>query len=251
MPHRRGSPSASARSRAQVGNVASVERVRTRLVGGTVVGEIDVAASRTLPLDRIELLKEDIGAAVRSALPKAEIGVNVMPRALDDETVMERVMVIARNRGLAVHHVTINAIPAGLIISLDLEVDGRLPFGTAHDIADGLEAAIRQEIPEVVEVETHIEPLQSEGAGRDAAAADLAAIARALAELAAATGALRNVHDVRVRDTDHGQIVNFHCDVDPARTVGDVHELVDELERALRRRFPAVKRVIGHAEPRH
>ena len=234
----------------KVGNVASVERVRTRQVGGTVVGEIDVAASRTLPLDRIEALKEDIGAAVRSALPNAEIGVNVMARALDDETVMERVMVIARNRGLAVHHVTINAIPGGLTISLDLEVDGGLPFGAAHDIADGLEAAIRQEIPEVVEVETHIEPLQSEGAGRDAAAADLAAITRGLAELAAATGAVRNVHDVRVRNTDHGQIVNFHCDVDPARTVGDVHELVDELERALRRRFPGVKRVIGHAEPR-
>jgi divalent metal cation (Fe/Co/Zn/Cd) transporter len=234
----------------KVGNVASVERVRTRQVGGTVVGEIDVAASRTLPLDRIEALKEDIGAAVRSALPNAEIGVNVMARALDDETVMERVMVIARNRGLAVHHVTINAIPGGLTISLDLEVDGGLPFGAAHDIADGLEAAIRQDIPAVVEVETHIEPLQSEGAGRDAAAADLAAITRGLAELAAATGAVRNVHDVRVRNTDHGQIVNFHCDVDPARTVGDVHELVDELERALRRRFPGVKRVIGHAEPR-
>jgi cation diffusion facilitator family transporter len=234
----------------KVGNVASVERVRTRQVGGTVVGEIDVAASRTLPLDRIEALKEDIGAAVRSALPNAEIGINVMARALDDETVMERVMVIARNRGLAVHHVTINAIPGGLTISLDLEVDGGLPFGAAHDIADGLEAAIRQDIPAVVEVETHIEPLQSEGAGRDAAAADLAAITRGLAELAAATGAVRNVHDVRVRDTDHGQIVNFHCDVDPARTVGDVHELVDELERALRRRFPGVKRVVGHAEPR-
>ena len=243
-------PSASDAIARKVGNVAAVERVRTRQVGGIVFGEIDVAASRTLPLDRIEALKEDISAAVRSALPKAEIGVNVMPRALDDETVMERVMVIARNRGLAVHHVTINAIPTGLTISLDLEVDGGMPFGAAHDVADGLEAAIRQEIPEVVEVETHIEPLQSEGAGRDAAAADLAAITGGLAELAAATGALRNVHDVRVRDTDHGQIVNFHCDVDPARTVGDVHELVDELERALRRRFPAVKRVIGHAEPR-
>jgi divalent metal cation (Fe/Co/Zn/Cd) transporter len=28
-----------------------------------------------------------------------------------------------------------------------------------------------------------------------------------------------------------------------------VHEAVDEIERALRRDFPAVKRVISHAEP--
>ena len=44
--------------------------------------------------------------------------------------------------------------------------------------------------------------------------------------------------------------VNFHCLVDPALTVQAVHEKVDEVERALRRRSPSIKRVIGHAEPR-
>jgi hypothetical protein len=29
-----------------------------------------------------------------------------------------------------------------------------------------------------------------------------------------------------------------------------VHDKVDEVERALRVRFPSLKRVIGHAEPR-
>jgi divalent metal cation (Fe/Co/Zn/Cd) transporter len=53
-----------------------------------------------------------------------------------------------------------------------------------------------------------------------------------------------------VRETAAGEIVNFHCRVDPMLTVQDVHEKVDEVERALRRRFPAVRRVIGHAEPR-
>jgi divalent metal cation (Fe/Co/Zn/Cd) transporter len=58
------------------------------------------------------------------------------------------------------------------------------------------------------------------------------------------------VHDVRVREADDGEIVNFHCRVDPALTVHEVHEKVDEVERALRRRWPRIKRVIGHAEPR-
>ncbi|HEU5276031.1 MAG TPA: cation transporter dimerization domain-containing protein, partial [Xanthobacteraceae bacterium] len=47
-----------------------------------------------------------------------------------------------------------------------------------------------------------------------------------------------------------GEIVNFHCNVDPKIRVGDVHEMVDGVERGLRRRFPEIKRVIGHAEPR-
>jgi len=58
------------------------------------------------------------------------------------------------------------------------------------------------------------------------------------------------VHHVRVRQSGSAEIVNFHCRVDPALTVAQVHERVDDVERALRERFPSVKRVIGHAEPR-
>jgi cation diffusion facilitator family transporter len=235
----------------QVRNVVSVERVRAREVGATVFGEIEVGASRTLPLDRVAMLKSEISAAVSKALPGAQISVNVTPRALDSETVMERVMVIARNRALAVHHVTVQAIGDRLSISLDLEVDGSLSFAAAHDIADALEAAIRDEFGPTVEVETHLEPMQMTGlAGRDAPPAHIAAIETALSDLACASGLLHNVHDVRVRDTSEGEVVNFHCHVDPENTVAAVHELVDGVERGLRRRFPEVRRVIGHAEPR-
>ena len=182
---------------------------------------------------------------------RAEVTVNTEPRALDDETVLERVMVIARNRALAIHHVTVQAIGGRLSVSLDLEVDGSLPLGRAHEIASGLEQAVREELGTEVEVETHIEPLQMTGlAGRDAPAAQVAAIGDALTELAGASGTLRNVHDLRVRETPNGEIVNFHCDVNPASTVAAVHNQVDGVERGLRRRFPAIKRVIGHAEPR-
>jgi len=57
------------------------------------------------------------------------------------------------------------------------------------------------------------------------------------------------VHEVRVRETPAGEIVNFHCHVDPALSVSAVHDLVDALERRLRRQFPTIQRVIGHAEP--
>ena len=60
----------------------------------------------------------------------------------------------------------------------------------------------------------------------------------ALTELAAKRGSVRDVHDVRVRETADGEIVNFHCYVDPALTVADVHEQVDDLERALKLALP-------------
>jgi cation diffusion facilitator family transporter len=235
----------------KVTGVVEIVRVRVRRVGATLFADLDVATSRTLPLDRVEMLKREIASAAAAAIPGVELTVTVIPRALDDETVLERVMVIARNRALAVHHVTVHTIGGNLSVSLDLEVDGALTLAAAHEIASGLEAAVRDELGPEVEVESHIEPLQTDRlAGHDAAPARVEAMRTTLAALAAEGGALRNIHEVRVRETNDGEIVNFHCDVDPAMRIDEVHEKVDELERGLRRRFPEIKRVIGHAEPR-
>jgi cation diffusion facilitator family transporter len=234
-----------------VRGVVAVERVRARAVGAVSFVDLVVAVSRTLPLDRVAEIRAAVARAIKAVMPGSEVDVTTEPRALSDETVLERVMVIARNQALAVHHVTVQAIHGRLSVSLDLEVDGSLPLGKAHEIADALEAAVREELGTEVEVETHIEPLQTGGlAGRDAPAERVAAVRDALAEAARTIAFVGEVHDVRVRETAEGEIVNFHCRVDPMLTVQDVHEKVDEVERALRRKFPTVKRVIGHAEPR-
>jgi cation diffusion facilitator family transporter len=236
---------------AQIPGVVSVVRVRVRPAGGTLFVDLVVAVSRTLPLDRVGAIKERVERAVRGEFPKAEVTVNTEPQALDDETLLERVMVIARSRALAVHHVTVHAIGSRLSVSLDLEVDGSLALTRAHEIADGLEQAVREELGPEVEVETHIEPLQTRGlAGNDAPEARVAAVRAELAALAAERGFVQDIHDVRVRETTDGEIVNFHAYVDPALTVSDVHEKIDAIERALRQRFSSIKRVIGHAEPR-
>jgi divalent metal cation (Fe/Co/Zn/Cd) transporter len=236
---------------ANIPGVVSVVRVRVRPAGGALFVDLVVAVSRTLPLDRVGAIKERVEGAVRGEFPKAEVTVNTEPRALDDETLLERVMVIARSRALAVHHVTVHAIGDRLSVSLDLEVDGSLALTRAHEIADGLEAAVREELGPEVEVETHIEPLQTRGiAGSDAPGERVAAVRSELAALAAELGFVQDIHDVRVRETADGEIVNFHGYVDPALTVSDVHEKIDAIERALRHRFKSIKRVIGHAEPR-
>jgi divalent metal cation (Fe/Co/Zn/Cd) transporter len=62
-------------------------------------------------------------------------------------------------------------------------------------------------------------------------------------------GPLRDVHDVRVRETPNGLVVNFHCRAEPALTVDATHRAVDDLERRLREARKDVHRAIGHAEP--
>ncbi len=234
----------------KVPGVVKVDRVRARAVGETTFIELAVAVSRTLPLDRVNAIKADVAAALRAQVSGAEPVVTTDPVALSNETVLDRIMVIARNRALAVHHVTVHEIDDRLAVSLDLEVGGKLSLRAAHELADGLERAIAAELGPGVEVETHIEPLQAQDAsGHDALPERVKAVTMALSEIAAEGRVIRDIHDVRVRETDDGEIVNFHCRVDPELSVQAVHENVDALERALRERSASIKRVIGHAEP--
>jgi len=235
----------------KIPGVVAIERVRARPAGAVLFVDLGVGVSRTLPFDRVSAIKDRLTGAIRAELPRAELTITTEPRALDDETVRERVMMIARNRGLAIHHVAVQTISGRLSVSVDIEVEGALALAAAHDVASSLEQALRDELGPDVEVETHIEPLPADVlAGRDAPAERIAEVRTVLNAQAANIPGLHEIHDVRVRETADGEIVNFHCRVDPALSVRAVHDLVDAVEVGLRRHFPSIARVIGHAEPR-
>ena len=243
---------ASEKARAAIRSVPGVldiERLRVRMVGSTHFIDAVVQVPRTYPIDRVEEIKRKAQMNVARALDDADLTFTAVPVARDNESVRERIMVIARNSGLAVHHVTVHDLGGRLTVSIDLEVDGNMALTAAHGIAHELERNIREEFGEDVEVDTHIEPLEPElPFGADAAPDRVETIKAALSRFAADT-AIHDIHSVRVRDTDAGEIVNFHCRAAPSMSVIKVHENVDEIERALRRAFPTVKRVISHAEP--
>ena len=232
-----------------VPGVVDVERLRVRMVGPTHFIEVIAHVPRTFPIDRVEEIKRNAQAAVSQALGDADLTFTAVPVARDNETVRERIMVIARNSGLAIHHVTVHDLGGKLTVSIDLEVDGEMALTEAHDIAHELERGIREDFGEDVEVDTHIEPLEPDlPLGTDAAPERVEAVTAALSRFAA-NGAIHDVHNVRVRNTDAGEIVNFHCRAASSMSVIKVHDNVDEIERALRRAFPSIKRVISHAEP--
>jgi len=153
-----------------VPGVVGVERTRVRMVGPTHFIDAIVQVPRTWPIDRVEQIKRRAQDAVTKALDDADLTFTAVPVALNNESVRERIMVIARNSGLAIHHVTVHDLGGKLTVSIDLEVDGEMPLTQAHEIAHALEHDIRDEFGADVEVDTHIEPLEPElPAGTDAA----------------------------------------------------------------------------------
>jgi divalent metal cation (Fe/Co/Zn/Cd) transporter len=234
----------------RVPGVSSIDRLRVRPAGSVLFIEVGVGVSRTLPIGDIVALKDRLVRDIEAALPTADVSIAAQPRALDDETVIERVMAIARDKRLAVHHITVQRLGERLAIALDLEVDGRISLEAAHLIATDLEDEIRLSLGGDLEVETHIEPMQVDDiTAQECPPADVDTVRRLLEGLARQRGDVGEVHQVRARRNAEGVVVNFHCRMAPGTPVEAAHHAIDDLERNLRQLWPEARRVVGHVEP--
>jgi cation diffusion facilitator family transporter len=239
-----------ARAIRDVPGVITLDALRLRNAGAEVIGDATIGVARTLRVEQAARIKEAVSNAILAIAPHARVTITADARALDDETVVERIMLVAARRHIVAHHVIAQQIGERLSIGLDIELDGEMPLGRAHGVATDLESAIRDEFGADVEVETHIEPLTPHVlAGRDVGPELIGEIAAALERHSEEVGYVADIHDVRVRETSGGFVVNYHCAIDPSVSVETAHEAVDALERRVRGAYPQILRIVGHAEP--
>src|SRR5438128_12486075 len=99
-----------------VPGVVGVERLRVRMVGPRHFIDAIVQVPRTYPIDRVDEIKRNAQASVSRALDDADLTFTAVPVARDNESVRERIMVIARNSGLAIHHVTVHDLGGRLTV---------------------------------------------------------------------------------------------------------------------------------------
>jgi cation diffusion facilitator family transporter len=230
--------------------VLSLARLRIRPAGATLFTGVLVTVRRTMPIDDMIALREKIARDIKTAYPNADVTVTTDPVALDDESISERVRLIAQRQGLAIHHLTIQRVGIRTAVSFDLEVDGKMALEAAHEKATTLEAAIRRELGEDVEVESHIEPLPEKVLpGEDLTAEGKSEIEALLRKLVSGERRISDIHNVRVRRNSEGLFVHYHCRFEPQETIETVHEIIDRIETELQHAKPEIKRVIAHAEP--
>ena len=232
----------------RVAGVVKIESLRIRAGGAHLFAEATIGVARTASHDRVARIRNQVLDTACALYPEINLTVTTVPVALDEETVLERILLIAAHKRVPVHHVTVQNLGENLSISLDIEVDARMSLGTAHAIATRLESAIRHEFGDKTEVETHIEPLTvALLEGTDATASLHEQITNHLKEQVPSE--ISDIHNVRVRENPQGLIVNYHCRVDPDLSVADIHTLVDRLEQKVKSAFPQIARIVSHTEP--
>jgi divalent metal cation (Fe/Co/Zn/Cd) transporter len=150
-------------------------------------------------------------------------------------------MTVARVR--EIHNLSVIELEDGFHVTLHLKLPGELPLDEAHAIAEQVEGAIVDGVPEVVDVQSHLEPLTELAAGTEEH--DDPAVIEGLVRDAtgASPRALRFLH------TDEGLVVLLTLALDPAVSLDHAHATASSVEERIREAVPGVTEVIVHTEP--
>jgi cation diffusion facilitator family transporter len=230
--------------------VLAVKLLRVRPAGPTLFVSLVVEVARTMAVDEMVRLRNDLSTRIKNQFPAADIVITTDPVTLDNETIFDKVTMIANRSGCNIHHLTVQHINGRMAVSFDIEFDGETPLTIAHEKATELEVAIRQELGDDVEVESHIEPQPLRYLeGKSASETVEKSIITHLKKLAAHHKTISDLHNFRVRQADGGLFVHYHCRFAGAASVNHVHAVVDQIENELVTKFPKIYRVIAHAEP--
>jgi divalent metal cation (Fe/Co/Zn/Cd) transporter len=192
---------------------------------------------------------DNVERAVQNALPDADVVVHVEPEE-SVGAVRERAHAAALGvpRVREVHNVTAVALATGTELSLHLKLPAELSLDEAHAIAEQVERAIRDEVPEVVSVQTHLEPLAEESEGTTLESQDVAdehaLVMRIVRE---ETGG--PPRELRFLHTDEGLVAYLTLAVGGETPLGEAHARASRIEERVRAERPEIADVVVHTEP--
>jgi cation diffusion facilitator family transporter len=201
-------------------------------------GQAAVAGHGTA--DRIE-------AAVRAELPDSDVVVHLEPRRAD-LGLRDHALAAAFAEPLVrdVHDVAIYNHGGRASVSLHLKLDPDVPLAQAHEVAERVEAGLRER-PAVDEVYTHLEPLERPLTARDETQPSDHAVRQRITELVIErTG--QAPRDLRLLHTDDGLVVLLSAAAGHNTGLAEAHELASRLEDDIREHQPHITDVVVHTE---
>jgi cation diffusion facilitator family transporter len=235
---------------AHIPGVIEVRQARVRRAGPEFFVDIVLIVSRHEAFAHTHEIANAAKDAVRLALdkPDADIIVHVAPGRDDGDDWVTQVRSLAAGFGLAAHDILIYEEDGHPALDLHLEIKDAPDVGSAHARATEFENTVRREIPGLLRIISHLEPVRDKSAV-DGAVAGEERIRRIIAELAPKMGLQCDPHDIELKTVGGEIMVSFHCTVDAATNLSDAHRFTERFELALRRRAARLGRVLIHIEP--
>jgi divalent metal cation (Fe/Co/Zn/Cd) transporter len=224
-----------------------LRRLRMRQAAGRNFADVVIGVSADAAVRQGHAAADAVERAVQNALPEADVVVHVEPGEAVG-AVRERAHAAALGVPSVreVHNVIAVALATGTELSLHLKLPADLSLAEAHAIAEEVEHAIRDEVPEVSSVQTHLEPLAevAEGTAAQDVRDERELVVRIVRE---ETG--RAPRELRFLYTDDGLVAFLTLAVGGETPLGEAHARASRIEERIRAERPDIADVIVHTEP--
>ena len=232
----------------RVAGVLEVGRVRIRRAGNRYFADLAVGFARTVTFQRSEQLVAAVTAAVHNILPDADVTVQPLPRAQRSENIFDRIRAVATRHNLNVHDISVQDLAGRIHVEQHVELHEDLSLKSAHDQVTKLEADMREEVPEIDDILTHIESEPATIETGDELIRD-AHLERKLKSLAAEFPEIIDMHEVIIKKVRGRLYVSCHCTFSDDLSLASVHEIQTDLEIRFKQAAPELFRVLIHPEP--
>jgi cation diffusion facilitator family transporter len=221
-----------------------LRRLRLRQAAGRAFVDAVIGVPPEAAVGQGHAAADRVEEAVERMLPGSDVVVHVEPDG-GEAALRERVRAAAMSvpRVREIHNLVVLELGEGVQVSLHLKLPGELPLADAHEVAEQVERAIVDAVPEVAAVQTHIEPLKEAAAGR-VVERDPDEVERIVRQTIG-----RPPREARFLTTGEGLVVFLTLGLDAGSTLAEAHELASGVEARIRRALPGVADVIVHTEP--
>jgi divalent metal cation (Fe/Co/Zn/Cd) transporter len=134
-------------------------------------------------------------------------------------------------------------------VDFHLEVDDHLSLQQAHEMASHIEKDLREDMPEISQINTHIESRGTGVGDGHEVTSEEGRLVETIRKITNEIAGGNRCHDVSVRRQGKKYLVALHCTFDEALSIVQVHEISTRIEEHLKSTIPILERVLVHAEP--
>jgi cation diffusion facilitator family transporter len=228
--------------------VLSVDQARMRRSGNSYFADFTLSLSRQLTFQRTEELVKEATVAVQRVLPDADVVIHTVPRPAIAESIFDKVRAVAARNNVVLHDVSVQSFDGKLRVEQHIEVAEKMTLHDAHTFVRRIEEEIREELPQVEAVLTHIESEPATIEQPSTIVRDRS-IEKHLRHAASHLPGIIDIHEVVVGRIGEKIQVSCHCTLPDAMEMQRVHEVITELEDRFKMECPEVYRVLIHPEP--
>lgn len=231
-----------------VPGVLEIERIRVRRAGARYFADLSIALARNVTFQKSEQVVSKVKDAVHNLLPEADVMINAVPREVNTENIFDRIRAAAMRNNLMVHDVSVQDLGGTIHVEQHVELDERLTLVAAHDHVTALEDDIRNAVPEIGSILTHIESEPATIETSDEIIQDQE-LERKMKEIGEQFPDVVDVHEVIVKRIRDHVYVSCHVTMHDDLPLAKVHDIQTELEIRFKQASPTLFRVLIHPEP--